>query len=116
MSEVMTPELASLMDLAEVVSVVESLKRRVLGLQQVITDEQRRRRDLMARLAVERQDLLARLAVEQVEHAQLAARVAMLETSMTPPWADAADVPVTNQTCPECEVWCVADQAPWPVP
>ena len=81
MSEVMTPELASLMDLAEVVSVVESLKRRVLGLQQVITDEQRRRRDLMASRAV-----------EQVQFGQLAARVEMLETSMAPPWTDADEL------------------------
>ena len=92
MSEMVDGELANLLDLAEVVDVIERLTRRVLTLQDVITSEQRKRRDLLAHLAVERQDLLARLAVEQVEHAELAARVAMLETSMAPPWADADDL------------------------
>ena len=97
MSEVMIPELANLLDLAEVVSVIESLNRRVLGLQHVITTEQRQRRDLMAHLAV-----------EQVEHAELAARVAMLETSMAPPWADA------GRTCPRSSTRRTKVLSTWP--
>ena len=78
MSEMVDGELANLLDLAEVVDVIERLTRRVLTLQNVITSEQRKQRDLMAHLAV-----------EQAGQAELAARVAMLETclpAMAPPF------------------------------
>jgi hypothetical protein len=83
MSEVMDPQTATLLDLAAVADAVTALNRRVLDLQLVITDEKRKRRDLMAALAVDR-----------VQFSQLAARVAMVERSWCPPWADAEDLTV----------------------
>jgi len=83
MSEMMDPQTATLMDLSAVTDVLELLGKRVLELQQAVTDERRRRRDLMAALAVDR-----------VQFSQLAARVAMVEKSWCPPWADAEDLTV----------------------
>ena len=90
MTEVMTQELAGLLDLGEVVLVVEGAIRQLTELQRRVAAGE----ETAAAAGRREADLMARLAVEQVEHSQLTARVAMLEASQSwaqPPWADAGN-------------------------